>query len=395
MTSDAISPISQLLDIHVEHYADIDATTEVVDNGTSKTVTLANGSTVTTPWDPIRFGIRGQDVDYNGSVDTSLADILSDRAGLQVRVLIDVRAARVTTAEMNAYIKYVSAEAIAAAAIVDLDGNAITAPGWYDFTRRDPTSNHDGARFIVEGAQIVSIELIFTDNAFGDDDMTAGRIFDPGVPVYAEPVPTPELLPMIQVVNPQMLEYTQPIFPAATVVRFDTLSMVPAAYVLNEVDNVRNYGKAAALRNLTTPISAEHILYVLPAVNRSQTESLWFDQTALKERLGSPEQKSVRTTQEQVKAPATHGKEPAKSQVKPAPQDAAPPPKPVVTDGAEDGNQRTDQQEVQDAQPADHQAIESEQPSEQKTTRVNFSDQLRFAARDRSLAQQARSLGGR
>lgn len=65
--------------------------------------------------------------------------------------------------------------------LTDLDGRTITAPGWYDFTQRVPGG--DGARFITVGGKITAIELILTDNAFGDNDPVVGRISDPGVPV--------------------------------------------------------------------------------------------------------------------------------------------------------------------------------------------------------------------
>jgi len=41
----------------------------------------------------------------------------------------------------------------------------------------------DGARFVTSNGMITAIELILTDNAFGDSDMAEGRITDPGVPL--------------------------------------------------------------------------------------------------------------------------------------------------------------------------------------------------------------------
>ena len=193
-TDSHISTVAQLLDIQVATYADIeqlygdstpstvspnyDATGTVV---TSHTVTLTNGTEVTTPWEPIRFGIEVRD---DQSAGTSLADIDSSRAGTQVRVLIDVRASDLSTANANAYIKYVSAQAILdaqAKSIVlhDLDGHAITDAGWYDFTQRTPGG--DGALLHFDtNNKLVEIELIITDNAFGDNDLRDNHIFDPG-----------------------------------------------------------------------------------------------------------------------------------------------------------------------------------------------------------------------
>ena len=188
-----ISATSQLLNIVVEKYSDIDSTTTVVEksneNGTvTNTVTLVDGTEVTTPWDPIRFEIAGKD---DGTVAPELTDIDNMRPGTQVKVLIDVRASGLTTDDANAYIKYVSAEAIAAIpSLLDLHGTPITKAGWYDFTRLDPQSDNDGARFVIENGKIVGIELILTDNAFGDNDPVVGQIYDPGVLVKmtADPV---------------------------------------------------------------------------------------------------------------------------------------------------------------------------------------------------------------
>lgn len=187
-TSKTVSQSTQLLNIQVAKYQEIDATTQVVEQAGSKTVTLANGFTqVKTPWDPIRFAVSGQDLNNDGQLDTGLADV-SDRPGTQVRILIDIRASGLTTQDVNGYIKYVSQEAIDAAGghLTDLDGLPITKAGWYDFTQRK--SGGDGARFIDENGdgKIDFIELIITDNAFGDNDPKAGKIFDPGVPVLID-----------------------------------------------------------------------------------------------------------------------------------------------------------------------------------------------------------------
>ena len=127
-----------------------------------------------------------QDTDNDGTIDTVLQDV-STRDGLQVRVLIDVRASGLTIKDVNAYIKYVDqgfidASTTAGKVLTDLDGKVITQAGWYDFTQR--SAGGDGARFIADAdGNIQYIELIITDNAFGDNDITLNRVFDPGVPV--------------------------------------------------------------------------------------------------------------------------------------------------------------------------------------------------------------------
>ncbi len=183
-SSKAVSETSQLLDINVATYDEVDPATElVVEPDGSRTVTLADGSRAATPWDPIRFAIAGVDTDRDGQPDLGLTDI-SDRAGTQVRILIDIRASGLGIDQVNSYIKYVSQEAIdAAGELVDLDGQVITRAGWYDFTQREPGG--DGARFIDENGDglLDYIELIITDNAFGDNDAALDQIFDPGTPV--------------------------------------------------------------------------------------------------------------------------------------------------------------------------------------------------------------------
>ena len=68
-----------------------------------------------------------------------------------------------------------------------LDGETvITKAGWYDFTRVE--DNGDGAKFITNTfddgtTRIVGVEIIFTDNLFGDKSAKYGLIVDPGSPV--------------------------------------------------------------------------------------------------------------------------------------------------------------------------------------------------------------------
>lgn len=140
-----------------------------------RTVTLASGLKVETTYDPIRFVLTPL------AGNPNLVD-LYPRAGVQVRLSIDMRAANLDASQFNGYIKHVSDAAIAAAGaqgLRDLDGNLITKSGWYDFTRRTPDG--DGAKFIVNNGKIDSVELIITDQAFGDNDLQINQILDPGV----------------------------------------------------------------------------------------------------------------------------------------------------------------------------------------------------------------------
>jgi hypothetical protein len=77
------------------------------------------------------------------------------------------------------------------APLTTLDGEVITAAGYYDFTRRSATG--DGAMFRysepdANGTRyIVGVDINFTDNQFGDNSVVLGTIVDPGVPVEVLP----------------------------------------------------------------------------------------------------------------------------------------------------------------------------------------------------------------
>jgi Ca2+-binding RTX toxin-like protein len=149
------------------------------------------GPNLSTLWDPLQFSISPQDA------AASLMDRDASRLGTQTEVVIDVSRSGVTTRDFNGYMKYVARDVLDAYAaqgktLVDLGGKALTAPGWYDFTQR--TTGGDGASFVTNASgKIMSIKLIFTDNAFGDSDVTINRIADPGLPVFfkANKVVTP------------------------------------------------------------------------------------------------------------------------------------------------------------------------------------------------------------
>jgi len=180
-SGNTVSGNLQLENIRVASFTDATefgtSTNDVTVHTTSglRTVTLASGLKVETTYDPIRFELAPM-AGVTGLVD------LYPRAGVQVRLAIDMRAANLDASQFNGYIKHVSDAAIAAAGaqgLRDLDGNLITKSGWYDFTRKTPEG--DGAKFIVNNGKIDSVELIITDQAFGDNDLVINRILDPGV----------------------------------------------------------------------------------------------------------------------------------------------------------------------------------------------------------------------
>ena len=162
---------------------------------------LQEGTQLETPWDPISFCIKAP-IGAEG-----LKDVDPRRDGTQVELEMDLSQSGLRPDDFNAYRKFVAAETLAAAqaqglVLRDLDGNPITTAGWYDFTqRRDADGNPvgDGARFVVQtinGEQrLTGIVLTFTDNAYGDNNLSLGVIDDPGMPVKVIQVAPPPPLP--------------------------------------------------------------------------------------------------------------------------------------------------------------------------------------------------------
>ena len=151
-----------------------------------KPISLDPNMAISTVWDPIVFTILPQDT------SVGFQDINTSRVGTQVQVVIDISRSDIPADGFNAYMKYLSTDTIqsylnAHIDLVTLDGVHITntnQAGWYDFTQRTPGG--DGARFITSGGKIIAVEIMLTDNAFGDDNLALGNILDPGVPVYSQ-----------------------------------------------------------------------------------------------------------------------------------------------------------------------------------------------------------------
>ena len=159
--------------------------------GGKPTSTAATGN-IQAPWDPLQFSVAA-------TTDKGLKDIDPTRDGTQTLVKIDISRSGVT--DFNGYMKYVSAATIddyqkAGIPLVTLDGEKLTTAkqaGWYDFTQRTPGG--DGASFIKDASgKITDIEIILTDNQFGDDDIATNQITDPSLPVIRDipVVTTPE-----------------------------------------------------------------------------------------------------------------------------------------------------------------------------------------------------------
>jgi VCBS repeat-containing protein len=189
-----VDPLAQLLDIGVQ---------------APRAITSLNpnsGDFTRGRWDTMQYAVESL-------TSTGLVDLMAWRPGTQIQVSIDVSAAGILTrggangaVGYNAARKYVSQATIDAYVgvgvdLVDLEGNPITIPDWYDFTARDLDADGiydtDGAIFVdfqrpgQPGYGVVdAIVVVLTDNAFGDDDPTLERIVDPILPGAANIAPT-------------------------------------------------------------------------------------------------------------------------------------------------------------------------------------------------------------
>ncbi len=162
-----------------------------LDNGLGTVPDTFNGAPLSAPWDPIRFTVTD-------ASNAALLDVDANRAGTQVVIYIDIARAGLTLQDVNAYVKYVSQDAVNAAngTLVDLDGKVVRSAGWYDFTQRKNSAGQyagDGARFVLaaDGRTIMGISITLTDNAFGDNDARVGYVLDPGMPVKVGDLPPP------------------------------------------------------------------------------------------------------------------------------------------------------------------------------------------------------------
>jgi hypothetical protein len=138
----------------------------------------SGSSIIDAPWDALKFELE--------ALAGGLPDMDLVRDGTQVRISIDVSRSEIAEGDLNAFYKYVSAQTLtdyqnAGLKLFTLDGSEITQAGWYDFTQLE--EGGDGALFVFENGYLSRINLIITDNSFGDSDPVAGRILDPGTPV--------------------------------------------------------------------------------------------------------------------------------------------------------------------------------------------------------------------
>ncbi|MDO9023680.1 VCBS domain-containing protein, partial [Zwartia sp.] len=209
-------PIISLIVVDSMRGNNVDATSQLANVSVLSQFDDAVGGSkpINADWDPIQFSI--EPLQSMGILDAD-----PNRQGVQLRIVIDIARSGIAEGGFNAYMKYVPQTTIDSYAAIgvtltDLDGTAVTKAGWYDFTQRTPGG--DGARFVVERGQIIAIEIVFTDNKFGDNDTLVNRIKDPGVPVSAPPVVTPIVVPSpepIPTAEPVILPVAEPVLVAA------------------------------------------------------------------------------------------------------------------------------------------------------------------------------------
>ena len=157
--------------------------------------------------------------DLNTNIGSTFADSDPNRPGTQVNITLDLTSANLAASALNSFQKVVSAVEFIKYAVwlssldpevrrdnlfVDTSGVLITGPGRYNFLRT--TEGGDGAAYeyynrLVNGQNvqyIKSVNLIITDNRFGDFALTPGKdyltgdgqIKDPGAPIYSIPTST-------------------------------------------------------------------------------------------------------------------------------------------------------------------------------------------------------------
>ena len=146
-------------------------------------VTAVGDRPVTSAWDPLRFNLES-------IRSLGFEDVDSQTAGVQTSTYIDLSSSNLAADAFNSYVKFVSSDVITAyanegIALNDLNGEAITTEGWYDFTAKLDSNGErttDGAVFVYsnDGENLIGIELRFTDNQFGDNNLEENRIEDPG-----------------------------------------------------------------------------------------------------------------------------------------------------------------------------------------------------------------------
>ena len=143
-------------------------------------------------WTPINFRVVPK---ISGG---ELQDIDINRSGTQIKISIDISQAKLPASYFDSYYSYISSEVInnyldAGLELRTLDGELLSRPdqaGWYNYTQT--AEGGDGARYTVKNGIIQTVEIIFTDNQFGDNDPSLNAVADPSIPTLQ---PKPRLEP--------------------------------------------------------------------------------------------------------------------------------------------------------------------------------------------------------
>lgn len=135
-------------------------------------------------WSPLTFGAR---LASDAGAGAAPVDVDPGRDGAQWRFTIDLSRSGEMASDFVGYVKWVDQATIdayrnAGLDLLDLDGRAIDSPGFVDFTRRD--DGGDGARLHTDAEGRLWLDIVITDNRFGDADLALGRIVDPGMPAF-------------------------------------------------------------------------------------------------------------------------------------------------------------------------------------------------------------------
>lgn len=133
-------------------------------------------------WSPLSFTAR-----LGADAETLDVDIDPTREGVQWRFTIDISRSGESERSYHGFVKWVDAATIehyreSGMPLRDLEGRTIDQPGWIDFTRRTPDG--DGALLTRTADGRLLLDVVITDNRFGDSDTAAGRLADPLLPVF-------------------------------------------------------------------------------------------------------------------------------------------------------------------------------------------------------------------
>ncbi|TFH70252.1 hypothetical protein E3V39_15360, partial [Gammaproteobacteria bacterium LSUCC0112] len=166
------------------------------------------GENLFAPWDAFQFAVEPLQ-------SMGLLDADPSRPGIQQLIQLDISRSGIREGEFEAYMKFIGQSTIDAYAslggLIDLSGHVITQPGWYDYTQK--VEGGDGAKFVITNGFITRIDIIVTDNSFGDNDPRVNRVLDPGMPVgRLPPVVPPVIEPETPPVNPPVVD---PVIPPA------------------------------------------------------------------------------------------------------------------------------------------------------------------------------------